>query len=52
MMLSIRLNPEEEEEIMLWYNNPQAMRAIQEVTHGSEDDRRRRHSVRVIGRRK
>lgn len=34
---------------MLWYNTPQAMRAIQEVTHGSEDDRRRRHSVRVIG---
>jgi hypothetical protein len=37
---------------MLWYNNPQAMRAIQESAHGTEDDRRRRHNVRVIGRKK
>jgi len=39
---------------MLWYNDPQAMRAIQQVTHGAEteDDRRRRHIVRVIGPRK
>jgi hypothetical protein len=35
---------------MLWYNNPQAMRAIQEINHGSEDDRRRRHFARVIRR--
>jgi hypothetical protein len=33
---------------MLWYNNPQAMRAIQEVTHGTEDDRRRKYTVRSI----
>ncbi len=37
---------------MFWYNNPQAMRAIQEVTHGSEDDRRRRYAIRMISRRR
>lgn len=33
---------------MLWYNNPEAMRAIQESNHGTEDDRRREYALRRI----
>ena len=35
---------------MFWYTNPQAVRAVHEVVHGTEDDRRRQHVA--IARRK
>ncbi len=35
---------------MLYYNSPEAMRAIQEINHGTEDDRRREFTLRRLRR--
>ncbi len=33
---------------MLWYNNPQAAKALHESRNGTEDDRRRAYVLRSI----
>ncbi|MGB9357266.1 MAG: hypothetical protein WCC01_01800 [Acidimicrobiia bacterium] len=35
---------------MLWYNNPEAVRAINDASYGWDDDQRRRSMLRLIGR--
>ena len=35
---------------MLWYNSPEAVRAIADASYGWDDDVRRRSMLRLIGR--
>ena len=50
MMLSLKSGGDSERNTMLWYNSPEAVRAIADASYGWDDDVRRRSMLRLIGR--